>query len=258
MKIISKYKDYYDRALSLGQDNRIPYVRLTEDFPYERVGHLPWTVPEPRYLKKPTLKPGQHPHIKRLQFQFGRIFLCGKTYRYAVIETAPAGFRTTDKVTGKYFDKPEFEYFWSYEKFCKFVESFGLLVKDIYSGRMFGQTPEYAQIEAFLSAQGTTEHESKLVEARVVLVREKSRPYQKGSAYGNEHYYEHNFPLSELQFYKLMDPYQIYQELDMYVCGVLGQQAKEIVQISDKDRINQHGFDKYSFRKPPEEGNKKR
>ena len=56
--------------------------------------------------------------------------------------------------------------------------------------------------------------------------------------------------LRDYQFYKVKDAFTAMQELSMYVGGVIPQQEKELVNISDKDRIAQHGFDKLSFRHP--------
>lgn len=56
--------------------------------------------------------------------------------------------------------------------------------------------------------------------------------------------------LSQLSFQKQFDPYSAYQEIEMWIGGVLTN--NEIIsEISDKDKINQHGFDKWSFRKQP-------
>ena len=61
-----------------------------------------------------------------------------------------------------------------------------------------------------------------------------------------------NGTLKEFEFFRVMNAFQAYQELDMFVGGVLTQTEAMTVNIADKDRIVQHGFDKYSFRKPPE------
>ena len=37
----------------------------------------------------------------------------------------------------------------------------------------------------------------------------------------------------------------------MFLGGVLGNKEKEIVEVADKYKIAQHGFDKWSFRKEP-------
>jgi hypothetical protein len=58
--------------------------------------------------------------------------------------------------------------------------------------------------------------------------------------------------LKEYQFYKVFDAVQAFQEIGMFLGGVLGNKEKEIVNVEDKYKITQHGFDKWSFRKEPE------
>lgn len=60
--------------------------------------------------------------------------------------------------------------------------------------------------------------------------------------------------LKDYQFYKVFDAFQTFQEIQMYLGGVLGRGEKEIVEVEDKYRIAQHGFDKWSFRKEPKNG----
>ena len=56
--------------------------------------------------------------------------------------------------------------------------------------------------------------------------------------------------LSAMQFQRCMDPYMTYQELDMWVGGVLTN-TENPPDIADKHKIDQHGFDQWSFRKLP-------
>lgn len=59
--------------------------------------------------------------------------------------------------------------------------------------------------------------------------------------------------LKEYEFYKVFDSYQAFQEIQMFLGGVLGTNEKNIVEIDDKYKIEQHGFDKkWSFRKEPQ------
>jgi hypothetical protein len=60
--------------------------------------------------------------------------------------------------------------------------------------------------------------------------------------------------LKEYEFFKVFDTFQAFQEIQMFLGGVLGRGEKEIVQVADKYKIAQHGFDKWSFRKMPEDG----
>jgi len=58
--------------------------------------------------------------------------------------------------------------------------------------------------------------------------------------------------LKEYQFYKVFNAVQAFQEISMFLGGVLGNREKEIVNVADKYKITQHGFDKWSFRKEPQ------
>jgi len=62
-----------------------------------------------------------------------------------------------------------------------------------------------------------------------------------------------NPPLRDYQFYRKMDAYTTYQELDMWISGTLAYPQNMMVEVEDKYRIMAHGFDmKYGFRKRPE------
>lgn len=58
--------------------------------------------------------------------------------------------------------------------------------------------------------------------------------------------------LKEYQFFKVFNSFQAFQEIQMFLGGVLGNKEKEIINLEDKYKITQHGFDKWSFRKEPE------
>ena len=68
-----------------------------------------------------------------------------------------------------------------------------------------------------------------------------------------ESYFQVNpFTLKQLGFAKAVDPYTAFQELSMWIGGVLGGTSPEIVTIKDdKTLIEGHGFDnRFSFRGP--------
>jgi hypothetical protein len=58
--------------------------------------------------------------------------------------------------------------------------------------------------------------------------------------------------LKDYEFYKIIDTFTAFQEISMFLGGVLGRGEKEIIEVDDKYKIKQHGFDKWSFRKEPE------
>jgi hypothetical protein len=60
----------------------------------------------------------------------------------------------------------------------------------------------------------------------------------------------YNERLKELEFFRLIDTYTAYQEIQMYF-GALAQPNRPIPEVPDKDMVSIKGFDKWSFRKPP-------
>lgn len=57
--------------------------------------------------------------------------------------------------------------------------------------------------------------------------------------------------LRELQFYKVFDSYSAYQEIAMFLSGVLGWPENATVDISDTDMRDAKGFDDWSFKTRP-------
>ena len=62
--------------------------------------------------------------------------------------------------------------------------------------------------------------------------------------------------LKEFKFYKVIDSFQAFQEIQMFIGGVLGSNENEMIEIADKYKIKKHGFDKWSFRKEPQKKKK--
>lgn len=58
--------------------------------------------------------------------------------------------------------------------------------------------------------------------------------------------------LKDYEFYKIFDSFQAFQEIQMFLGGVISSNEKEIIEIDDKYKIIQHGFDNWSFRKEPQ------
>ncbi len=55
--------------------------------------------------------------------------------------------------------------------------------------------------------------------------------------------------LKDLEFYRIMDAYTTFQEIEMFISGVIGTETKKVIEITDKDKIIGKGFDyKTSFR----------
>ncbi len=55
--------------------------------------------------------------------------------------------------------------------------------------------------------------------------------------------------LNLLNFQGVIDPYQAYQEIAMYIGSTLARQVDPIIEIPDELKAQAHGYDKFSFRK---------
>lgn len=58
--------------------------------------------------------------------------------------------------------------------------------------------------------------------------------------------------MGKFDFARVVDPYTMFQEISMWVGGILAGSGRPMVEISDEDKIGKHGFDSWSFRKMPE------
>ena len=55
--------------------------------------------------------------------------------------------------------------------------------------------------------------------------------------------------LRDLQFQKVFEPYTTFQEIDMFLSGVMQSPEKNMINISDKDMRDKKGFNDKSFKK---------
>ena len=60
-----------------------------------------------------------------------------------------------------------------------------------------------------------------------------------------------NANLKEYDFCKEIDAFTAFVEVQNFISGVLGIGEKELIEVEDKYKIGQHGFDKWSFRREP-------
>lgn len=61
-----------------------------------------------------------------------------------------------------------------------------------------------------------------------------------------------NPSLKDLKFFKVKDPITAFQEISMFISGVIGMPEKSMVEVSDEIKAASKGHDgPYSFRKPP-------
>lgn len=230
MKIFSKFKDYYDHVQAFGQDADVSYIRNTENYcNIKRLHDNKWFKVERDDEGRDILTDEydmKYP-IDCFGGGFIDIYFCGKVYHALRVE------QTSDRY-GKIIPA---EFFYDADKYAKYIETTNPSRADRYYLKDKLKT---------LSENGKirTNMNQKLGHP-VIMVK-----YDWYTGLRNIY----NPRLNEVQFQKAVDPYTAYMELDMFISGVLGKTGGEMVTISDKDKIDKHGFDmKYGFRTRPKE-----
>lgn len=223
MKIFSKFKDYYDSVQSFGQDDTIHFVRneeqleISKDLVKKVIGRDTQLS-----LKYETID-DERRSIGLTKFM---ILFCGKIYK---------GYRVSEYSTyqGRYiFHRYLDGIFYNYDDTIEFYNKYE---EDLskYNRRWFeGEINDW-----FKHTENNLEDFS--IDNKIVL------------AYLDPQFQIKNCSLQDLEFYKIVDSFSAYQELDMYISGVLSKDANMMIEIADKDKIPQHGFDNFSFKKLP-------
>jgi hypothetical protein len=241
MRIISKFKDYYDGALAYGQDKSVVFVRDQQDVDTKQEAH--------ELLQKHTPKVRlEYKKKNDTEMFFGPVVIvfCGKTYRGITVRRV-SQLEPAKRVYG--FTDTELKVFFSYEELDAYLAGYEMAIKE--EKRYFWMTDRSVEVKEFLGAQGTDELMDYCISNRfVTLTYNEDLPSSYNWRQVNTKQWTSNGNIGNLNFFKVFDAYTAYQELDMFISGTLPQSTAMPIQISDKDRIVQHGFDKYSFRKP--------
>jgi hypothetical protein len=244
MRIISKEKDYYDHIMTYGQDQGVIFLRneICIDSALLNDEICASLMPSLRTIKKNI-------GLKNISIDIhiAIIVFCGKTYRCVICKIhdySPwPGFSTNIKT------------FYNYVELEQYLKTLNSSIENRFTWP--GESIKLT-LKQFLDDQETNELESYCIENKYPILTCKQNINHNDKFISDFSRYRDrrnwiimaNGNLSEFQFYKKKDPFSTYQELDMFISGILPQNSNMPISISDKDRIYQHGFDKYSFRKP--------
>lgn len=242
MYIISKQKDYYDGVVgSMGIDKTIVYerefveIKDYKDFPNEFRRNQPWR----RGGENHFLNLGHYPTVKESKYLVADSFIvgfCGKLY---------LGWKF-------HWEEQEMQDYGGYSPVVK--------TKIIYG---FENAKEHLKNERW-SGNLVDDVNYVLSYDPMDIFRKYSTPiFIYDDNYNRlrilEYWGKHggsrfliNPMLKKYEFYKVFDAFTAFQELQMFISGVLGTGEKEIIEVEDKYKIAQHGFDKWSFRKEPQ------
>lgn len=212
-------RDYYDSALSLGIDPTIVMVReKSKSVPVKEVGDSLLGV-EMRLLPSNTT-------IENVSVVF-----CGKLYRGALAShTHNFGIKQN---------------FWNAAKLREFAAEEKNGKVGIWRSWYRRSKEKAPTIEDYFTPVEAPENVRKyMIDHKIAILIERET---KGN---EEAVFEVNpIGLKQLGFAKALDPYTAFQELSMWIGGILGGTSPEMVRITDdKVLIENHGYDKHSFR----------
>ncbi len=238
MRIISKFRDYYDSVQSYGQDDELIYVRNE----FEEIRLF-----EPRLIRNARCyNVTRHDEVEQKMVGF-----CGKIY--PVIKLS---------MTGK---NPVEKYCYTLDEVEEFIKNFWDKPRqEQYLGKYYNYR-YYSVLFTRKSLMKFFEDVKVQVDSFGEVFKSDSSPVfiaEYGKYYREPSKIVYNACLKDVEFYRIFDTYSAYQEISMYLGGVLGltrsrgkpsyQGQKMDDTVSDKDLIVAKGFDKYSFRKDKE------
>jgi hypothetical protein len=220
MRIISNFHDYYDSCKKFDLENFPIYKRKTEEeiFKNSFINNN-----NNHYLFKFTMDSFK---INKFYFLNFLILFCGKLYK---------GFRVCDEQTKFFYNIDDIENFiLNNIKDKKIIDNFY---------RSYFLTSTYKKLKNYLSDQGKDFDLNIFQKHNSPIIAFENRDYT------NNYYQIINPNLKYFEFFKIHDVYSTYQQINMFVSGVLTNTEKEIPKISDELKLQSKGFDKWSFRK---------
>lgn len=230
MRIISKFHDYYDNIVQYGQDHTRVFIRNNEKFELTskfKFLEPPRQIYSERYSKKTKTK---------YFCQNITIAFAGVVYHALRLRSYPNNIEV-------FHPSIQERFFYTYDSFKEFADNEEINLNENSTYYDF-LSSSYLNIRTSFTDYftPTNKYYDFFIENKISIV----------SCYGvirNKYEVCINPCLKDYQFFKILDPHTAYQELDMFVSGVLSANENNMVQIEDRYRIEQHGFDKWSFRK---------
>lgn len=252
MRIISKQKDYYDCIQRYGQDQNQVYVRNQIKLPREQLTQLWGDLLDNVRCNIEELIYGQ-----LCIFDCHIIGFCGKIYpvigiKYINYARLKDYQLTNHKITTLITDFQETFFAYTFDELLTFLEfTSKKYVKDkVNKYYNFRSSSRIKQI--FSKDFNRTKYSKLFIDHNIPIFIVKDNKNSKDYSYSRyNNIYLNPFNLYQYKFQKIFSPFEAYQELEMYISNFLRLQEPTTIEVSEKDKISKHGFDKYSFRKSP-------
>jgi hypothetical protein len=242
MLIVSSFRDFYDSIKSYGVDKTVVYNRKEECYKIEKLGWKPkndlYSIP---YAEEFT--------IKKLQIEFHKyvIGFCGNIFpviRAVIKET------TTWKTISTYhfYDLTVLRNFTNLYKLTKSKHKLVFWNKKDY------RVMSDEHMKEFFNSNNWNFLKQDFIKHKTpVFVLGKFRLEGDILWHGHNCIIK-NTCLKNYEFYKVKNSVSAFQEIYMFLSGVLGTPERPMVKIDDKKLQAKRGHDgKYSFKTPPKE-----
>ncbi len=216
MRIISKFHDYYDIGMAYKQDEEVVWIRKEEEI---KTNINRFGIDRHWFLRYELNAKSYRCYVKE-----SYIALCGKLYSIHIgnVTGGNGGLGTNHLSAISYEDMKD--------RFAKLTKS---IVVNKYAPHYGWGKTEVNDRNAWLNTPCHELHTK--FDCPLLLINEESITKCPN--------------LRNLGFQRVKDPYTTFQEIDMYISGVMGQKQNPMITISDKSKILKHGFDlKLSFR----------
>lgn len=232
MRIISKFHDYYDTVSTYGMDLTCIYKRKEIKFEDDTVEFKKIDKLLERYSGGDHRFYKHHYNYNNEDFRHyfcSFIFFCGKLYPFMVFT-----------YKGKYF------YYYDLESVNNDMMKYGSkqIKKDWLNKKGY-----------FFTRNISKSRVSKIFNIKIPknILEDLHHEYKSPILMydGDYNRFVINPNLKKHMFYRVKDAYTAYQDISMFLSGVLGGTENKIIELSDKQRKEKHGFNEWSFRRLP-------
>lgn len=245
MYIISKFKDYYDGvAGQVGIDKKIIYHRETKEIGLNRndMFEIEHNLPQRNVYTHRLSRNSQYVTKEDPDYKPIFVCFCGKLY---------VGYRFIWLEQNNFNYDEVIEFIYDKETIFKRIE------KNLTQKNYFNQSRDIKKKIAKFNEDFDRLDGSNALSKYFIQYDTPIFTFSKQDTLGGYHYYDIrnkakvltlNPNLTEFGFFKKFDPFTAFQELSMYIGGVLTNPETNMVEIDEEYRMLQRGLDKTSFR----------
>ena len=257
MRIHSKFSDYYDSVMAHGTDEHLHWVRDLQEVELKKPSNISYIKEHLKSEKYPFFETDVYKDAPRpinnwrnkTNWKILFLGVCGKFYPVFEYKHVSNGWGEVN-----------YEYAYTLDQIIHIMTKY----KDPYL-KTFMTKPRRRKTTWIYN----TDRDS----FRYSTVKTYLATHSAFEGF-DKYFVEHNIPvfaidpeeeklylnteLKKYEFGKVMDAYTIYQEIEMYMSGILGLIEPDITNIDDKYLAEAKGFDEWSFKTLPTKHKKRK